>query len=89
MWIWFITWLKWAIAGKELEKLERYRLTCQEVQRWNASLPQSARTAEYIYETGEGHEAKEIGRFREEIRHLGRQLSKSELKGYSGNATTD
>lgn len=49
-----LEWLKWKIAGKELAALHRYRLACQEAYRWNATIPESALTADWIRAVGEG-----------------------------------
>ncbi|MDH2154212.1 hypothetical protein [Stenotrophomonas sp. GD03657] len=69
MWSWILYQLQWLLWRKDLERLERYRLACQDVQRWNASLPHSAQTADYIHNVGEGHIGADISRFREELRN--------------------
>jgi len=68
MFAWLMYKLKWAIARKDLEALERYRLACLDVQRWNASLPHSADTGKYIHDVGEGKIGSDISRFREELK---------------------
>lgn len=60
--------LKWLIAGRELRALERYRVACAEVQRWNAGIPDSANTAQWISGVGEGERAFNIAQFRDYLR---------------------
>lgn len=67
MWSWILYQLQWLLTRKELEKLRRYQLACQDVQRWNASLPASARTADYIEQVGEGKAPADIQKFRESL----------------------
>ena len=57
-------WLKHRIAGRELAALERYRIASQAAIRWNASIPESAKTAEWIHQQGEGESSVSIGKFR-------------------------
>lgn len=62
-------WLKELIAGKELQKLERYRQAACLARQWNGSIRQSADTAEWITEVGEGRlAANTIDTFREALR---------------------
>lgn len=59
--------LKWWIAGKEMQALHRYRTACQLAWRWNGQLPNSAETAEWINEVGEGKRGMDIEQFRERL----------------------
>lgn len=63
-----INWLKWMIARKELEALNRYRVACSLVWRWNAAIPQSCMTAEWIEQVGEDKRGNDIEQFRERVR---------------------
>lgn len=60
--------LKWWIAGKEMQALHRYRMACQLAWRWNVQCPNSAETAEWINEVGEGKRGMDIEQFRERLR---------------------
>ena len=60
--------LKWWIAGKEMRALERYRVACSLAWRWNGQLPNSAETAEWIQQVGEGMRGMDIEQFRERLR---------------------
>ena len=59
--------LKWCIAKKEMQALESYRTACSVVYRWNGQVPNSAETAEWICEVGEGKRGLDIERFRERL----------------------
>lgn len=59
--------LKRLIAGKELDALERYRLACIETRRFNASIIDSALTAEMIEDFGEGRIALDSFEFRAKL----------------------
>jgi len=61
--------LKRLIAGKELRALERYRAACHLAYRWNGQEPNSAETAEWINQVGEGKRGMDIEQFRESLRH--------------------
>ena len=52
----------------ELRALHRYRVACHLVWRWNGQLPNSAETAEWIREVGEGKRPSDIEQFRERLR---------------------
>lgn len=60
--------LKWWIAGKEMQALHRYRMACQLARRWNVQCHNSAETAEWINEVGEGKRGIDIEQFRERLR---------------------
>lgn len=60
--------LKRWIAGKELRALERYRVACGLAYRWNGQEPNSAETAQWIQEVGEGKRGMDIEQFRERLR---------------------
>ncbi len=60
--------LKRLVAGKELDALERYRMACNLAWRWNGQEPNSAETAEWISEVGEGKRGVDIEQFRERLR---------------------
>lgn len=60
--------LKRWIAGKELRALERYRIAVGLAWRWNGQLPNSAETAEWIGEVGEGKRGLDIEQFRDRLR---------------------
>ncbi len=62
-----IEWLKWRIVKRELAALERYRTACAEAVRWNASIPESHKTAEWIRQQGEGESSVNIGKFRKSL----------------------
>lgn len=59
-----IEWLKWRIAGKEMQALHRYRIACALVCRWNGRVPNSAESAEWIRDVGEGKRGMDIENFR-------------------------
>lgn len=63
-----LRWLKGWIAGKELCALERYRIACATAWRWNGQEKNSAETAEWISEVGEGKRGMDIEQFRERLR---------------------
>lgn len=63
-------WLARLVAGDELATLERYRVACQQAERWNASIPVSAATAEWVRQVGEGERGFDIERFRERLRRI-------------------
>lgn len=52
----------------ELRALHRYRTACQLAGRWNGQCPNSAETAEWINDVGEGKRGMDIERFRERLR---------------------
>ena len=52
----------------ELRALHRYQVACALVWRWNGQLPNSAETAEWIMEVGEGKRPTDIEQFRERLR---------------------
>lgn len=60
--------LKWWIAGKEMQALHRYRTACQLAWRWNGQEKNSAETAEWIGEVGEGKRGMDIEQFRDRLR---------------------
>lgn len=60
--------LKWWISGKEMQALHRYRTACQLVLRWNGQCQNSAETADWINEVGEGKRGMDIEQFRERLR---------------------
>lgn len=60
--------LKWWIAREELRALERYRAACALAYRWNGQLPNSAETADWISQVGEGKRGMDIEEFRERLR---------------------
>lgn len=71
MFKWIKVAVKYLVAGPELDELERYRLACGQVERWNSQLPQSARTAEWIRSQASGNTPTPcIARFREQLRAL-------------------
>ena len=51
----------------ELRALHRYQVACALVWRWNGQLPNSAETAEWIMEVGEGKRPTDIEQFRERL----------------------
>jgi hypothetical protein len=53
---WLHVWLKYLIAGQELEELERYRLAVGDIERWNSRIPASAQTAAWIRKQASGNE---------------------------------
>lgn len=48
--------------------LHRYRTACALVWRWNGQVPNSAETADWIMEVGEGKRPTDIEQFRERLR---------------------
>lgn len=58
--------IRW-LFSEELAKLERYRLACSEIARWNASIPQSRETAAWINAFGEGYGPLDSSEFRDRI----------------------
>lgn len=56
--------LKWWIAGEEMRALHRYRVACSLVWRWNGRVPNSAETAEWIQQVGDGTRGMDIEQFR-------------------------
>lgn len=56
----------------ELRALHRYQVACALAWRWNGQLPNSAETAEWIKEVGEGERGMDIEQFRERLRRAGR-----------------
>lgn len=59
--------LKWWIAGKEMQALHRYRTACQLVWRRNGLLPSSSETADWIQQVGDGVRGMDIEQFRERL----------------------
>lgn len=66
---WLLTRIKYWLCGEELDALERYRTACSLVWRWNGQLPQSAHTARWIQEVGDGRRGQDISEFREDLRN--------------------
>lgn len=56
------------VAGDELDKLDRYRLACTEIERWLASYPHSAETAKWVRAFGEGYGALDTDTFRDRMK---------------------
>ena len=52
----------------EMRALERYRVACGLAWRWNGQEKNSAETAEWIGEVGEGKRGLDIEQFRERLR---------------------
>ena len=53
---------------EELRALHRYQVACQLAWQWNGQLPNSAETAEWISEIGEGRRGFDIEQFRQRLR---------------------
>lgn len=64
---WIIEQLKWLIAGKELQVLHRFRVAAALVWRWNGQKPNSAETAKWIADVGEGTQPANIEHFRDSL----------------------
>jgi hypothetical protein len=56
------------LFDKELLALHRYQQASSLVWRWNGEMPQSAHTAQWIAEVGEGKRGLDIQEFRECLR---------------------
>ena len=59
-----LNWLKWKIAPREMAALQRYRVACDEAQRWLAANPGLAETAAWIQGKGEDSDPRSISRLR-------------------------
>jgi hypothetical protein len=64
--------LKRLLCAEELDALKRYRLARQTAQRYNASIPGSAETAEWIRQVGEGKRIADIEHFRAKLARSGK-----------------
>jgi hypothetical protein len=60
--------LKWWIADDEMQSLQRYKSACHLVFRWNGNVKNSAETAEWIDEVGNGKRGMDIHEFREKLK---------------------
>lgn len=65
-----INFFKRLFASKELAELERYRLACTEIRRWNASIQESCSTAEFIQNFGEGKTGLDCFGFRTHLNKI-------------------
>ena len=61
------TCLKWAIASKELDALQRYRTHSDEAARFLAEFPAAADAIAYVQAMGEGRPTDDITRVRDAI----------------------
>ena len=59
-----IAYMEAGLQEAELRALHRYQVACALVWRWNGQLPNSAETAEWIKEVGEGQRGMDIENFR-------------------------
>lgn len=50
-----LTWLKWLVAGREMETLHRYRTAINQADRWLASFPDAVDTLAHVKSWGEGN----------------------------------
>lgn len=68
MFKWALYYIRRLLCGRELDALERYRQATHNAWRWNGEMPQSARTAQWINDVGEGKRGMDISEFREDLR---------------------
>lgn len=59
--------LRRMVAGEDLDALHRYRTACHLAYRWNGQIPNSAETALWIHDVGDGHRGYDIERFRQQL----------------------
>lgn len=64
----FIEWLKWCVAGREMEELHRWRTYWEESRRWLAEFPDAANALEHLKAQSTGAGGVDIMRTREAMR---------------------
>lgn len=65
-----IRWLVRRLARRELEELERWRVYCDEAERWFAEFPEVALALEHLRKQADGEQVDFINRVREKMRRL-------------------
>ncbi len=65
---WILYYLKRLLCAKELDALERYRQAAYQAKCWNGEMPQSAQTAQWINDVGEGKRGMDIPQMRDDLR---------------------
>lgn len=62
-----IVWLASKVLAKELDALERYRLSIQQADQWLAAHPEYVKVLAWLKGEGEGTDARHIGNLRAEL----------------------
>lgn len=65
---WLHSKIKWLVAGKELEELERWRSYWQQTDRWFAEFPEAEIALRYLEAKASGTYSKDIAELRNELR---------------------